>query len=171
MGSLNLQASYSTTTTAYLWSYVKYLGTDFHWNHIITCKSKLEAFVWDNSTDSNLDSKEFLLVDVHNPHACSLYDRLYFSSYASHKQPVKENEVVVSDWLPMSRCGMRKFHTGHLPAMKPIMYPKILKHRLPALRLECMVLSRFVMYYRVFIRRLYANGYVSFRPKFWSTGS
>ena len=47
----------------------------------------------------------------------SLYDRLYFSSYASHKQPVKDNEVAVSDWLPMSRCGMRKFHSGHLPAM------------------------------------------------------
>ena len=42
------------------------------------------------------------------------------------------------------------------------MYPKILKHGLPALRLEFMVLSRFIMYYRVFIRRLYANGYVSF---------
>ena len=44
-------------------------------------------------------------------------DRLYFISYVSHKQPVKDNEVVVSDWLPMSRCGMRKFHTGHLHAM------------------------------------------------------
>ena len=41
---------------------------------------------------------------------------------------------------------------------------KFLKHSLPALLLKFMVLSRFIMYYRVFIRRLYANGYVSFRP-------
>ena len=48
---------------------------------------------------------------------------------------------------------------------------KFLKYGLPALRLEFMVLSRFIMYNRVFIRRLYANRYVSFRPKFWSAGS
>ena len=64
-----------------------------------------------------------------------------------------------------------KVSYGTFTCNEPIMYPKILKHGLPALRLECMVLSRFVMYYRVFIRRLYANGYVSFRPKFWSTSS
>ena len=64
-----------------------------------------------------------------------------------------------------------KVSYGTLTCNEPIMYPKILKHGLPALRLECMVLSRFVMYYRVFIRRLYATGCVSFRPKFWSTGS
>ena len=45
---------------------------------------------------------------------------------------------------------------------------KFLKHGLPALLLEFMVLSRFIMYYRVFLRRLYANGYVSFMPKFWA---
>ena len=51
------------------------------------------------------------------------------------------------------------------------MYPKFLKYGLTALRLEFMVLSRFIMYNRVFIGRLYANGYVSFRPKFWIAGS
>ena len=54
--------------------------------------------------------------DLSNTHT-SLYDRLYWTPAAASKQPVKDNKVVVSDWLPMSRCGMRKFHTGHLPAM------------------------------------------------------
>ena len=48
---------------------------------------------------------------------------------------------------------------------------KFLQYGLPALRLEFMVLSKFIMHNRVFIRRLYANGYVSFRPKFWSADS
>ena len=48
---------------------------------------------------------------------------------------------------------------------------KFLKHGLPALRLEFMVLNRFIMYYRAFVRRLYVNGYVRFRPKFWIAGS
>ena len=43
-----------------------------------------------------------------------------------------------------------KVSYGTFTCNEPIMYPKILKHGLPALRLECMVLSRFAMYYRVF---------------------
>ena len=43
------------------------------------------------------------------------------------------------------------------------MYPKILKHGLPALRLEFMVLSRFIMYYRVFIVHFGAYFYTSAR--------
>ena len=101
----------------------------------------------------------------------SLYDRLYWTPVASSKQPLKDNEVLVSDWLPISRMWHEKVSSGTFTCNEPIMYPKILKHGLPALRLEFMVLSRFIMYYRVFIRRLYANGYVSFRPKFWSAGS
>ena len=65
----------------------------------------------------------------------------------------------------MSRMWHEKVSAGTFTFNEPIMYPKTLKHGLPALRLEFMVLSRFIMYYRVFIRRLYANGYVSFRPK------
>ena len=38
---------------------------------------------------------------------------------------------------------------------------KFLKYGLPALSLEFMVLSRFIMYNRVFTRRLYANGAMS----------
>ena len=101
----------------------------------------------------------------------SLYDMLYWTPAASSKQPVKDNGVVVSDWLPMSRMWHEKVSSGTFTCNEPIMYPKILKHDIPVLRLEFMVLSRFIMYYRVFIRRLYANGYVSFRPKFWSTGA
>ena len=101
----------------------------------------------------------------------SLYDRLYWTPAASSKQPVKDNEVVVSDWLQMSRMWPEKVLSGTFACNEPIMYPKILKHSLPALRLEFMVLSRFIMYYRVFIRHLYTNGYVSFRPKFWSADS
>ena len=50
---------------------------------------------------------------------------------------------------------------------------KFLNHSLPALLLEFKVglRSRFITHYRVFIRRLYVNDYVSFRPKFWSAGS
>ena len=83
-----------------------------------------------------------------------------------NKQPVKDNKVVVSDWLPVSRMWHEKVSARTFTFNEPIMYPKILKHGLSALRLEFMVLSRFIMYYLVFIRRLYANGYVSFRPKF-----
>ena len=39
--------------------------------------------------------------------------------------------------------------------MNPQCTLKFLKYGLPALRLEFMVLSRFIMYYRVFIRGLY----------------
>ena len=116
--------------------------------------------------------RQVALAQLHKyRHQSSLYDRLYWTPAASSKQPVKDNEVVVSDWLLMSRMWHEKVSAGTFTFNEPIMYPKILKHGLPALRLEFMVLSRFIMYYRVFIRCLYANGYVSFRPKFWSTGS
>ena len=95
---------------------------------------------------------------------------MFLLSPACHRPQTEaksgHNEVVVSDWLPMSRMWHEKGSAGTFTFNEPIMYPKILKHGLPALRLEFMVLSRFIMYYRVFIRRLYANGYVSFRPKF-----
>ena len=65
----------------------------------------------------------------------------------------------------------KKVKYGTLNSNEPAMYPKILEAQSPGIASKFMVLSRFIIYYRVFIRRLYTNGYVSFRPKFWSAGS
>ena len=65
----------------------------------------------------------------------------------SPKQPVKDNEDVVSDWLPIFRCTKRKLHPGHSPAMNLQCTLKLLKYSLPTLLLEFMVHSRFITYY------------------------
>ena len=85
----------------------------------------------------------------------SLYGRLYWTPAASSKQPVKDNEIVVSDWLPMSRMWHEKVSSATLTFKEPIMYPKILKHGLPALAGSLCTKNS----YCVFIPRLYANGY------------
>ena len=136
----------------------------------------LQAIISQTMVDMTAHDRRTTLLAIRLYHVIytvlrSLYDRLYWTPSASSKQSVKDNEVVVSDWLPMSRMWHEKVSAWTFTFNEPIMYPKILKHGLPALRLEFMVLSSFIMYYRMFIRRLYANGYVSFRPKFWSTGS
>ena len=157
------------------------ISAPFTWMLIFLCwqmKYLILIFKTHNTVDPfcTIESLFLMHCGIKEQNGCSLvslYNRLYLTPAASSKQPVKDNEVevVVSDWLPMPRMWHEKVSSGTFTCNEPIMYPKILKHGLPVLRLEFMVLSRFIMYYRVFIRRLYANGHVSFGPKFWSTGS
>ena len=50
----------------------------------------------------------------------SLYNRFYWTPATSSKQPVKDNEVVVSDWLPLSRMWHEKVSSGTFTCNEPI---------------------------------------------------
>ena len=96
----------------------------------------------------------------------SLYDRLYWTPTVV--QTACKRQRGRCFWLA-SQCpgyGIRKFHPGNSPTMNLQCTLKFLKHSLPTWLLEFMVHSRFNTCYRVFISRLYANCYVSSRPKF-----
>ena len=103
--------------------------------------------------------------------ASSLYDRLYWTPAAVVQTACKRQRRRCF-WLAVYfKTKRKKFHTGHWTAMNLQCTLKFSKHSLPGLLLEFVALSRFITHYRVFIRRLYANGYVSFMPKFWSADS
>ena len=55
---------------------------------------------WEKTTYESIEhSTNWSKIWTEVSHTCetSLYDRLYFSSYVSHKQPVKDNDDAVSD--------------------------------------------------------------------------